>query len=66
MADISSVEYVDQVVNVCAIIEITLYAAVPLYLPVYKALDFFTDRAHQKDEWTSELVLLVPLYLAAN
>ena len=50
MADISSVEFVNQVINICGIIEITLYAAVPLHIPVHKAWSYYKDRMRQRSE----------------
>ena len=44
ISDISTVDFVDLVVNVCGIIEIVLYMALPLYLPVYKVWNFYKDR----------------------
>ena len=44
ISDISTVEFVDLAVNICRVIEILLYAAVPLYLPGYKAWNFYKDR----------------------
>ena len=50
MADISKVEFVDKIVSICGMVEIALYAVVPLYLPLSKAWNIYEDRRQRRQK----------------
>ena len=50
MADISSVEFVDLVVDFCGIVEMISYVAVPMYLPILKLWNVYKNRKNRKDK----------------
>ena len=50
MADISNVKLVNEVINICGVVEMILYAVVPLYLPAYKAWRYYENRRQQRNE----------------